>query len=59
VIQSLRIPAIIRLDLQIEINGAMRVLWTESKAMKEAIVKVTEFPFETTIIEKNETYIFS
>lgn len=48
------------LYLQIEIDGAKRVVFTGSQGLLQVIQKIpkTEFPFTTTIVEENERYEF-
>lgn len=50
-----------RLDMQIEKDKILYVLWTSSKVLLEMIKKVPkdEFPFQTTIVKNNERFIFS
>ena len=50
-----------RLDLQISVAGTKHVLFTGSQVMLEQIQKVpaSEFPFEATIVEQDEAYLFS
>jgi hypothetical protein len=50
-----------RLDLQIELNGNKRLVFTSSKFLREQIEKVdkSNFPFKTTIIRENEHFEFT
>lgn len=50
-----------RLDMQIKVDGADRVIWHGSQVLQDMIMRVpkTEFPFKTTIIRQNERYEFS
>ncbi len=50
-----------RLRLQLEYLKTKYILFSSSKALMEMIerVKREDFPFETTIIETNEQYLFS
>jgi hypothetical protein len=50
-----------RLDMQIEKDGTLYVLWTSSKPLIEMIQKVHEdkFPFSTTIVKRDERLIFT
>lgn len=50
-----------RLDMQIEVDGVKRVVWTSSTKLMEVIEKVKkeDFPFGVTIIEENECYKFT
>lgn len=49
------------LQLQIEIGGKKHVVFTSATALIDAILQVpsTGFPFQTTIIEDNERYLFT
>lgn len=50
-----------RLDMQVEIDGERHVTWTSSKFLHDTIQQIdkSRFPFETTIIEVNESFQFS
>lgn len=49
------------LKLQISLNDNMHVLFTGSNGLIEGITQVPDnaFPFETTIIEKDDRYLFT
>jgi hypothetical protein len=49
------------LQLQISINDIMHVLFTGSNGLIEGITQVPDgsFPFQTTIINENERYLFT
>lgn len=49
------------LYLQIKVNDEMRLIFTSSKPLIDAVQQVpkTDFPFTTTIIKENERYIFT
>jgi RNA-directed DNA polymerase len=49
------------LHLQIELNGNKHVVFTGSKILMNMILKVEklDFPFVSTIVEENESYLFS
>lgn len=49
------------LQLQISVNGVMYVLFTSSSGLIDVIQQVaeSEFPFSTTIIERNERFLFT
>lgn len=49
------------LQVQISINDNMHVLFTGSSGLIEGITQVSDdsFPFQTTIIEKDDRYIFT
>lgn len=47
------------LYLQIEYKGELRVIFTGSVVLLDAIVKVPKFPFTTTIVKENERYEFT
>jgi hypothetical protein len=50
-----------RLTLQLKLGDRNHILWTSSQVLMEMIKKVpTEsFPFETTIIEEDERFMFT
>lgn len=49
------------LKMQISLNGAMHIIFTGANGLIEAITQVSDssFPFQTTIVEENERYIFT
>lgn len=49
-----------RVDMQIEKDKTMYVLWSSSKTLMEMIQRVPTdgFPFTTTIIKKDERFVF-
>lgn len=49
------------LKMQISLNDNMHVLFTGSNGLIEGITQVPDnaFPFETTIIEKDDRYLFT
>ena len=50
-----------RLDLQIDVNGTKHICFTGSTKLLEQIQQVPQsgFPFETTIVEENDMYLFT
>lgn len=50
-----------RLTLQLKIGDKKHILWTGSQVLMDMIKKVPadSFPFETTIIEEEERFIFT
>lgn len=50
-----------RLDMQIEKDSILYLLWSSSKILVEMIHKVPkeDFPFKTTIIKKDKRLVFS
>lgn len=50
-----------RLDMQIEKDNTMHVLWSSSKTLIEMIQKAPQdkFPFSTTIVKRDERLIFT
>lgn len=50
-----------RVDMQIEKDKTLYVIWSSSKTLIEMIRKVPEdgFPFTTIIIKKDERFVFS
>lgn len=50
-----------RLDMQIEINGHMHLVWCSSVVLQDMIGKIpaSSFPFKTTIVLENERYEFT
>jgi len=49
------------LYLQISIQGTMRVLFTGSSSLMNTIEKISKdkFPFETTIVKKEQRFLFT
>lgn len=49
------------LHMQIEINKEMRIVFTSSSGLLDAIQQVPElgFPFVTTIVRNNERFVFT
>ena len=50
-----------RLDMQITFKDELRVVWTGSQNLISMINQVpkTEFPFSTTIVDNDGTYLFT
>jgi hypothetical protein len=50
-----------RLDMQIEKDRTLYLLWTSSKTLIEMIRKVPAegFPFQATIVKKDERFLFT
>lgn len=49
------------LCMQIELNNVKHIIFTGSTVLLDSIQKVSteDFPFETTIVEENEMYLFT
>lgn len=49
-----------RVDIQIEMAGVMHVIFSGSKVLKGTLEKIPaeDFPFETTIEEENQMFVF-
>lgn len=50
-----------RVDMQIEKDKILHLLWSSSKTLMEMIKKVPpdDFPFQATIVKKDERYLFT
>lgn len=50
-----------RVDMQIEMGGTKHVLFTGSKVLMDMIQRIPKegFPFETTIVEENQMFMFT
>jgi hypothetical protein len=50
-----------RLDMQIEVNSILYILWTSSVVLQETIKQIPagKFPFTTTIVLENERLEFT
>lgn len=49
-----------RVDIQIELAGVMHVIFSGSKVLRDTLEKIpkSDFPFETTIEEENQMFVF-
>lgn len=50
-----------RLDMQIEMNATLYIVWTSSVVLQETIKQIpaANFPFTTTIVLENERFEFT